>query len=208
MVDYGAGNIYSVSRALEYCGANPVITSTPGELKRATKIILPGVGAFSRGMENLIRLGLIEPIRELARSGVPILGICLGMQMMMDESEEFGLTTGLGLIPGRVVAIPRQTPDGRMIKLPHLGWAGLHGASQTSWKGGLLEDIADTDSMYFVHSFMAQLKDSQHLLAECHYEGIAVPAVIHRENIWGTQFHPEKSGKAGLAILRRFSLEP
>ena len=147
--------------------------------------------------------GLPAVIRTYAASGKPLLGICLGMQMLLDESEEFGITQGLGLIPGRVVPVPAQTTDGDAQKTPHIGWSALYPASD-SWSGTLLDEIQAGSAVYFVHSFMAQTRDATHRVADCVYGGHRIPAVIGSGNVFGCQFHPDKSGEVGLGILRAF----
>ena len=205
VIDYGIGNLLSVSRALERCGAEVLLTSDPLLITRADRLVLPGVGAFADGMAGLRERGLIDPIREYARSGRPLLGICLGMQMMLDTSEEFGSHEGLGLIPGKVSAIPVTGVDGRPHKIPHIGWNELMPPSPaTNWKGTILEDIPTNAAAYFVHSYAAVPAHPEHRLADCHYDGQVISAVIRSGSTYGCQFHPEKSGETGLRILRRF----
>jgi glutamine amidotransferase len=205
VIDFGVGNLLSVQRGIEHCGANVEITSSPDRVLAASRLVLPGVGAFSNAMNALTELGLVAPIREAASRGVPLLGICLGMQMLMDESEEFGLTKGLGLIAGRVIPVPSTTKEGLPQKIPHIGWNALirpEGAAR--WTSSVMEDVVPGDSVYFVHSFMAVPSDPSHRIADCVYGGHRVAGVIGRDRIVGCQFHPEKSGPVGLNILRRF----
>jgi len=205
VVDYGIGNLLSVARALEHCGAEVLLASDPRLIERADSLVLPGVGAFADGMAGLRQRGLIEPIRKYARSDRPLLGICLGMQMMLETGEEFGNHDGLGLIPGKVSAIPLTGTDGQPHKIPHIGWNELVPPSPaTSWKGTILEDIPPGTAAYFVHSYVAVPTHQKHRLADCLYDGQVISAVIRSGSIYGCQFHPEKSGEAGLAILRRF----
>lgn len=207
VIDYGVGNLLSVQRGLEHCGANVTVTADPEVIMVAGKVVLPGVGAFRSAMETLHQLGLVEAIREVAVRGTPLLGICLGMQLLLDASEEFGATQGLGLIAGNVVPIPAVTLSGEPQKIPHIGWNALGLPSgRTDWRATLLEDNAVGDPAYFVHSFMAMPADPLHRVADANYGGHAVSAVIARDNISGCQFHPEKSGEVGLKILRRFCL--
>jgi imidazole glycerol-phosphate synthase subunit HisH len=181
------------------------VTSDPEEILSAPRVILPGVGAFAVGMAELGRDGLDDVTRKVAQMGTPLLGICLGMQMLFDESEEFGTTTGLGLIGGRVIPIPAVTADGGTQKIPHIGWNALvHADGAEQWKGTLLDEMSEGDEMYFVHSMMAMPIDAHHRLADCSYGGISVSAVVKRENVMGCQFHPEKSGERGLRILKSF----
>lgn len=208
VIDYGVGNLLSVERAFLHCGAAVDVTSDPTRILAARRVVLPGVGAFADGMGALQTRGLAGVVHEVAGRGTPLLGICLGMQMLLDASEEFGETAGLGLIAGRVVPVPDRDLTGAPQKIPHIGWNGLLPPAQTSgWTGSLLEGIAAGESVYFVHSFMAQPVDPRHCLADCLYGGVAVSAAVRRDNIMGCQFHPEKSGEVGLRVLRNF-LQP
>ncbi|WP_411882778.1 imidazole glycerol phosphate synthase subunit HisH [Polaromonas sp. YR568] len=205
VIDYGVGNLLSVSRGLEHCGASVLVSNDPEIILAAPRIVLPGVGAFRDAMAELQRRKLDDVVRAFARQGKPLLGICLGMQLLLDESEEFGVTAGLGLIPGRVIPIPTSTSDGRAQKVPHIGWSELSlPPGRSSWDGTLLQGMGASEAFYFVHSFMAAPQDPSHRVADCQYGGAAVSAVIGRANIHGCQFHPEKSGTAGLKVLKHF----
>lgn len=205
VIDYGVGNLLSVQRGLEHCGAEVILTSDPGAVIAASRVVLPGVGAFANAMQALEERNLVPAIRELAKRGTPLLGICLGMQLLLDESEEFGLTPGLGLIPGRVVPVPTTTASGERQKIPHIGWNTLvPSGGLEDWRATVLEDNVSGEATYFVHSFMSVPADPAHRVADCFYGGHRVPAVIAKDHITGCQFHPEKSGKVGLKILRRF----
>jgi glutamine amidotransferase len=205
IVDYGVGNLFSVRKALEKCGANVVLSADPDVLLKSDRLVLPGVGAFGGAISELKRLGLIETIHNFAASRKPLLGICLGMQFLFDESEEFGLHAGLGLIPGRVIPIPRTSSNGDKLKIPHIGWVSLNPSiSKNSWEGTVLSNIKPDDCVYFVHSFMAEPKNLSDELANCLYGGHSIAAVVKYKNIIGCQFHPEKSGKVGLSILQAF----
>ncbi len=205
VIDYGVGNLLSVQRGLEHCGARVTLTTDPERILAAERVVLPGVGAFGNAMRALEQLNLVEVIRSLARQQTPLLGICLGMQLLLEESEEFGITAGLGLIPGRVVPVPAQSVSGQAQKIPHIGWSALQpSAASGSWSGTLLQDTRPGDAAYFVHSFMAVPTEPAHRIADCVYGGHLIPAVIGRDRITGCQFHPEKSGEVGLRILRRF----
>jgi len=205
IIDYGVGNLLSVQRGLEHCGAKVSLSSDPKTILKSERVVLPGVGAFPRAMEALHRLELISTIQEFAQLGKPLLAICLGMQLLMDESEEFGLTKGLGLIPGRVVAIPKITIEAKAQKIPHIGWSALRSSNPNSgWGESLLRDTQVGDYAYFVHSFMALPAIPEHRISDVIYGGHRIPAVISSKQITGCQFHPEKSGEAGLRILRRF----
>lgn len=205
VIDYGVGNLLSVQRGLEHCGAIVNLTSDAEQILAAKRVVLPGVGAFGNAMDALERLSLITVIRELADRQIPLLGICLGMQLLLEESEEFGNTAGLGLIPGRVIPVPTQTISGELQKIPHIGWSALQPSNASvGWRETLLQDNRPGDTAYFVHSFMAVPTDAGHRIANCVYGGHLIPAMIGRGQITGCQFHPEKSGEVGLKILRRF----
>ena len=205
VVDYGVGNLLSVSRALVHCGARATVTSDPARIVAADRVVLPGVGAFADGMTALRASGLDAVVHQVVANGTPLLGICLGMQMLMESSEEFGATTGLGLIPGRVLQIPGHDIAGEPHKIPHIGWNALvYPPGRSSWTGGLLGDIAPGESVYFVHSFMAVPADPSDRLADCLYGGVAVSASVQRGKVMGCQFHPEKSGEVGLRVLATF----
>jgi glutamine amidotransferase len=205
VIDYGVGNLLSVKRGLEKCGANVVITSSHREILASNKIVLPGVGAFPNAMFALNRLGLTEVILELAERKTDLLAICLGMQLLMNQSEEFTLTQGLGLIPGQVVAIPRITTSGIAQKIPHVGWNELEIINVSKDpKENVLSSFREGSSVYFVHSYMVELFDASNLQATTNLGGYSIPAVISKDNITACQFHPEKSGLAGLKILENF----
>jgi imidazole glycerol-phosphate synthase subunit HisH len=209
MIDYGVGNLLSVSRALERCGAKVTITSDANSILSASKVVLPGVGAYADGMAALTAKGLDAVVKQVAQHGTPLLGICLGMQMLFDGSEEFGATLGLGLIPGRVVHIPATAVTGESQKIPHIGWNELmFPESSQTWPGYILGTTQPGDAVYFVHSFMAVPASISHRLADCSYGGIRISAAVQSNNVIGCQFHPEKSGEVGLAILRRFLEQP
>lgn len=205
VIDYGIGNILSVCRAIEYFGAQVVLSGSPQEIIKAERLVLPGVGAFADGMEGLHQRGLVEAIQEYACTGRPFLGICLGMQMMMESSEEFGNYKGLGLIKGTVLAVPPRGSDGVAHKIPHIGWNELLcPPGIENWQGTILEGIPQGSSMYFVHSFTAVPDYAENRLADTNYNGCVISAAIRSSNLYGCQFHPEKSGKAGLGIIRNF----
>jgi imidazole glycerol-phosphate synthase subunit HisH len=202
VADYGIGNLLSVQRAFEHCGAEVEVSSDPRALERAERLVLPGVGAFRDAMEGLRSHGFIEPLQRFAASGRPFLGICVGMQMMFEAGEEHGMHPGLGLLPGRVVAIPAA--PGR--KIPHIGWAALIRPSlERDWAETILEAVpAGGASVYFVHSFHAAPARADDVLAVSDYHGFAVTAAVSRGNLSGCQFHPEKSGETGLKIIEAF----
>jgi len=205
IIDYGIGNILSVQQAFEEIGMHVVVTSNIQIIEQAKHLVLPGVGAFEKAMQSLHNLKLDEVIIEVANQGVPLLGICLGMQMLLDESDEFGVTQGLGLIPGRVEKFPIEKNDQNPLKVPQINWHELiPGASNLDWKKSLLNNQRTNDAVYFVHSFVARPLNNDHILADYICSGNRIPAVIVKDSIIGCQFHPEKSGKIGLNILKNF----
>jgi imidazole glycerol-phosphate synthase subunit HisH len=205
IVDYGSGNVLSVERALSACGAHVTRTSRSEDVVRADRLVLPGVGAFAACVGALATRGLLSALGDFAASGRPLLGICVGMQILFEESEEFGMHRGLGLIPGRVRRIPAGAVDGTPHRVPHIGWAplalprGRHG-----WAGTILADLTPGESAYFVHSYTGAPADPLDRLADVDYGGQTISAAIARDNINGTQFHPEKSGRVGLKVIARF----
>lgn len=205
LIDYGIGNLLSVRRAFEACAADVVQTNNPAEIEMADYLVLPGVGAFGDGMRELQSRQLVEPIRAACASGKPLLGICLGMQLLFTESEEFGLHKGLDLLPGRVVAIPNEVPGGAWRKTPHIGWNELRlPPGRGSWGGTLFSGMSEDSAAYFVHSYAVVPADSSVRLADCEHEGIAISAAVQQGQIYGCQFHPEKSGEVGLSIIANF----
>lgn len=203
LIDYGVGNLLSVGRALEYVGANVSITNDVNTVKHADYLVLPGVGAFSNAINKLNKLGLAESILEYCAKERPFLGICLGMQLLFDTSMEFGEHKGLGIFPGKVEAIPRENSEGIANRIPHIGWSSL--TPSIKWSGSILADIIPGNSFYFVHSYMCVPECEEHRLATTSYNNSDIVAVVKRGNIYGCQFHPEKSGVLGLDILRKYS---
>ncbi len=204
VVDYGAGNVFSVLRALERAGAMATLTSDARLIENAERLILPGVGAFADGMKALEVRDLVPSIRAYIRHERPFLGICLGMQMLFSESDEFGASAGLGVLTGRVCRIPSQSVGGNLVKVPHIGWSTLTPGSSQSWDESALTGLPKDPAVYFVHSFHAVPDDSEIRLAKCDFHGHELTAAIQRGAIFGCQFHPEKSGPVGLKILENF----
>lgn len=194
LIEYGAGNIFSVKNALDYLGIENKLTADAEEIRNADAIILPGVGAFGAAMSMLEKSGLIPVIREEAKRK-PFLGICLGMQVLFEKGYEFGEFDGLGLIPGKV---DRITDPGLIV--PHMGWNKL----EISQSSDILNDVTDNDYVYFVHSYKAFCK-KENLLAYCNYGSVVPAMVTDGKYVFGAQFHPEKSGKVGLKILSNFA---
>jgi len=196
IIDYGMGNLRSVQKALESVGAEAVVTSDPAVISKSDKVVLPGVGAFGDGMKGLQERGLVEPVLEAINAKKPFLGICLGLQLLFSGSEESGRVSGLGIIKGRV----KRFPKGKL-KIPHMGWDQLKIRNSPC---PLLEGISDMGYMYFVHSYYVEPADKEVIAATTEY-GRKFASVINKDNIWGTQFHPEKSQELGLKILRNFA---
>jgi glutamine amidotransferase len=201
IVDYGLGNLASVARAARHLGAAPVIGSDPALLRDAERAILPGVGAFGVAMANLDRLGLVEPLKQYAASGRPLLGICLGMQLFMEESSEGGTHAGLGLIPGRVDRLPEARSSS--IKVPHIGWSDLEPDGR-DWSDTVLDGLQPGDALYFVHSYFVRPQAAVDVLASTTYGEARFCSVIARGAVVGCQAHPEKSGESGLRLLGNF----
>ena len=205
MGDYGVGNLLSVQRALEECGATVKMGQTAEDIQRADRLVIPGVGAFGDCVDELHKRSLWGSLKEELSSGRPVLGICVGMQMLMEESSEFGLHSGFGLIPGKVESIPDTDTNGNRHKIPHIGWNGLQPApSGASWANSILENTDPGAKAYFVHSFAAVPMNNEDRLAVCDYGGREICVAVKRGNVTGTQFHPEKSGQVGLKILEEF----
>jgi len=204
VVDYGIGNLRSVCRALEFSGGSVKLSDRGDEIANAERLVLPGVGAFANCMEELERRNLVEPILDYFGSERPFLGICVGMQMMMEWSEEFGHHRGLGLISGGVDAIPPAGSGMTPYKVPHVGWSPLIQPPEVSWSRTILQDCEEGETVYFVHSYKAVPHSESCRLADCDYYGVRVTAVVQDGNRYGCQFHPEKSGGVGLGIMRCF----
>ncbi|CAM4030695.1 imidazole glycerol phosphate synthase subunit HisH [Geobacillus stearothermophilus] len=198
IIDYGMGNLYSVRKALERLGCPYIVSGDKEELEQARGLILPGVGSFRDAMHILNETGLAAFIRSAVENGTPLLGICLGMQLLFDESEENGPTKGLGLLRGRVVRFPGVTKTGEPYKVPHMGWNRLRFHRPSPLLCGVEEG-----HVYFVHSYYVIPGDEDVVLASSEYD-VDVPAVVGRGCVFGTQFHPEKSGAVGMSILNNY----
>ena len=203
VIDYGMGNLRSVQKALEFVGAKVIVTHDPDLILNADSVVLPGVGAFKDCMANLNKLKLVDPIRKFVDSGKPFLGICLGLQVLFEESEEYGPVAGLGILPGKVVKFPdgsSETKNGRPIKIPHMGWNKV----KIKKKGPLFDKVDAAPYFYFVHSYYVVPED-QNMIATVTNYGVEFVSGIQHKNIYAFQFHPEKSQTLGLSILERFS---
>ena len=204
IVDYGVGNLFSLLSSLRALDLEAEVTGDAGRLRAADRIILPGVGAFADAMRKLEETGLVAVLKQQVQKK-PLLGICLGMQMLFDESEEFGLHKGLGLIPGRVVRIPSTDVQGRPQKVPHISWDPLNPAGgRTDFAGTVLAGVTPGEECYFIHSYEAKPADEADRLADTVYGGRAVCAAAAHGSVVGCQFHPEKSGKVGLKIIEEY----
>ncbi len=201
IIDYEMGNLRSVAKAFEKLGFAAKVSNDPADLRSADKIVLPGVGAFRDCIQNLRSGGFVEPLLAHVDSGKPLLGICVGMQMLFDESEEFGRHQGLGLIPGRVVRFPAGMQEGgERLKVPHMGWNSIH----IKRPAPIFAETPDGSFVYFVHSYYCAAEDPGDVAASCRYGEVEFSAAVWRDNIMATQFHPEKSQAVGLNIFRNF----
>lgn len=194
IIDYDAGNIKSVEKALQYLGEEAVITRDAGEILMADKVILPGVGAFGDAMEKLNRYGLVPVIHEVVEKGIPFLGICLGLQLMFESSEEAPGVEGLGLLKGKIVRIP----EGDGLKVPHMGWNSLNFPKE----GRLFAGIPENSYVYFVHSYYLQAEED--IVTGTAEYGVTIHASVEKGNVFACQFHPEKSSHTGLTFLKNF----
>ena len=203
VIDYGMGNLRSVQKALEFVGAKVIVTHDPDLILNANSVVLPGVGAFKDCMANLKKLKLVDPIRKFIDGGKPFLGICLGLQVLFEESEEYGPVAGLGILPGKVVKFPggsSETKNGRPIKIPHMGWNQIKVKKNVPLFGG----VGDAPYFYFVHSYYVVPED-QNMIATVTNYGVEFVSGIQHKNIYAFQFHPEKSQTVGVSILERVS---
>ena len=217
IVDYGMGNLFSVKQACEHVGLRVIISTSPQAVQKADAILLPGVGAFSNAMEALTKLDMIEPLREAAQSSKPLLGICLGMQLLMNRSNEFGSHDGLGIIQGEVVSLGSAESSPHQMKVPQVGWNQIHqvdntsltreaGISNHSWNEPLLHGLINGEYMYFVHSYYAIPVDDNGIVSTTKYGDIEFCSSYRFGNVFACQFHPERSGPAGLQIYRNLAM--
>ena len=204
IVDDGLGNMFNLHRALERAGATAEVATDPATVANSGAIVLPGVGAFGTGVHTLRECGLVPVIRRAAVSGVPILGICLGMQLLATESSEGGNFPGLDLIPGTVRRLSAPNSETPEFKVPQMGWNEIYPGSGSSWDNPLLDRVSRPSQFYFLHSYVVDLDDKSDALAQCQYGRDEFAAVVRRENVFGCQFHPERSGLIGLQLLCNF----
>ena len=206
IVDYGMGNLFSVKHACEAVGLKAALVSSAQDIFSAVGVILPGVGAFGDAMEALARLDLVSVLLDIAASEKPLVGICLGMQLLMTGSHEFGWHRGLGIIEGEVVRLePPVSCGGTRLKVPQVGWNRIYEISNGSWKDSFLEGLKDGEFMYFVHSFCVKPGDSSLLLSTTRFGDIEFCSSLRRGNVFACQFHPERSGLHGLCIYRNLA---
>ena len=204
IIDYQLGNLFSVQQACDTVGMNAFISSNKEDILAADALILPGVGAFIEAMNNLKNLDLINPIKNKAKSGIPLLGICLGLQLLFTESEEFGSANGLDLIPGKIKKFSGKM-DGRKIKVPHIAWNQVYRCNQ-SWEETPLKNLNEYEFMHFVHSYYVKPDNVDCILTNTNYSGIEFCSAVMQNNIIATQFHPEKSTEKGLSIYKNWSI--
>jgi len=205
IIDYGSGNLLSVKRAIAHLGTDFEMVNTPEGLTNAEKIVLPGVGAFKDCMSRLKDNGFVDAIESAVSREIPLLGICVGMQILFDASEEFGTHEGLGFLKGQVKALPHTDENGAPIKTPHIAWTRLEKPKiRATWEGTILENTKPGTEGYFVHSYTAHPENESDRLADSYYYNHRIAAAVQNGVIYGVQFHPEKSGAAGLKILESF----
>lgn len=204
IIDYGSNNLYSIAHALEVNGANVKFARIPEEIRQADRLVIPGVGAFPQGKQNLVDNGMFDELLAYAEKERPLFGICLGMQLLATRSFEFGNTTGLNLIPGQVEIIPDKDVDGGRLKRPHIGWAKIYPVQDTSCGSTIFTGVPIGSEFYMVHSFHVVPENKIHLLAVAKYGGHNITAAIQSGYVMGCQFHPEKSGEYGIQVLNQF----
>lgn len=202
IIDYGMSNLLSIRRAFEHVGAEVLIATKPEEIATTGSLVLPGVGAFYDGMKELNNRGLAESVRTHAKTGKPLLGVCLGMQMLLSKGFEIQETEGLDIIPGEILPLPEYNADGNPNEVPHVCWNQV--AAQDNGTTYLKNSVPDNSYMYFVHSYYAKPAQEQHIAGTTPFNGFSFASVVNRENVWGMQFHPEKSGEMGLKLLSSF----
>ena len=201
ILDYGIGNVKSILNAFEKTGINAILSRERNVIFKAKGIVLPGVGAFYQGMNNLNKYGLVDIIKEYVKTRKPLLGICLGMQMLLEESEEFGLTKGIGLIKGKVIKIPIK--ESNKIKLPHISWNEIK-PKNIQWQNTIFNKVDINSDMYFVHSYVVKPDNEDEILSTTNYFDAEFCSALKKDNIYGCQFHPEKSARSGLQIIKNF----
>lgn len=205
IVDYGLGNLFSVESACRMAGMDGLISSDADEVHKADAVILPGVGAFGDAMETLRATGLLDSILCFVRSGKPFFGVCLGMQLMFAESEEFGTQKGLGLIEGKIVRFPARNGQGEVVRIPQIQWNRIWENDPATWQRSPLKHTGNGAYMQFVHSYYAIPAEQENILSFTDYEGVRYASSVIKDNLVGMQFHPEKSGETGVEIYRQWA---
>lgn len=200
IVDYGRGNLFGLVRALEYLGDRPLVTEDPQIVRSADRVVLPGVGAFGDAMTELRRRGLVEPLVEAGRRGIPFLGICVGCQVLLEHGDEHGRHTGLALIPGQAQRLPEGNDPKVSWRIPNVGWRSVMPSGLPS----VVDHLRPADMVYFAHSYAPYVSDTRAIAAAMMFNGHEVPAAVRQRALIGVQFHPERSGPAGLSVLGRF----
>jgi imidazole glycerol-phosphate synthase subunit HisH len=201
VVDYQMSNLFSVKNIFDHLGLKINVASSAQEINAADALILPGIGAFGEAIANLERLKLIMPIKNFIASGKPFMGICLGLQLLFSKSHEFGVHDGLGIIEGEVIKLPHEY-QGRAMRVPHIGWNKI--SSHNTWVNTPLKNLKNNEFVYFVHSYYVKPNNDEWLLSTTQYNGLTYCSSLHKDNVFATQFHPEKSGGVGLEILRNW----
>jgi glutamine amidotransferase len=205
IIDYGLGNLFSIEQACEHAGLEPVITSEANNIAASDALILPGVGAFGDAMNCLRENNLVAPIMDFVNTGKPFMGICLGMQLLFTESEEFGSHKGLNLIQGKIVRFPELNAEGNTIRVPQIQWNSITPNDENTWQHSVLKNITKGAYMHFVHSYYAIPDNTSHILSYSEYEGIRYASAVMRDNITGIQYHPEKSAEQGIKIYQNWA---
>jgi len=205
IVDFGMGNLFSVKHACEHVGLKATISASSEEILAADAVILPGVGAFGDAMASLRRLGLVEVLRDVAASRTSLVGICLGMQLLMTKSYEFGHHYGLGVIEGEVVRFEARVNGVNKSKVPQVGWNRIYQTANGSWNGSFLEGLPDGEFMYFVHSYYTNPVDLNLVVSTTRYAGIEFCSSVRKDNVFACQFHPERSSRGGLRFYRNLA---
>lgn len=206
IVDYQLGNLFSVRQAMLNIGLDVFITQNPVEIQKADAVVLPGVGAFSDAMDNLQKQGMDKSLQEFVLTGKPFMGVCLGLQLLFSESEEFGVSKGLGILPGMVKRFKNIDEEGNVVKVPQIAWNEIYSA-EIDWSVTPLKSLAEKEHMYFVHSFYVEPYDKTCILSKTTYRTKEYTSAVIKNNIFACQFHPEKSAEKGLTIYRNWALQ-
>ena len=205
IIDYESSNLFSVQQACKFVGLDAVISRKKEDILNAKGIILPGVGAFADAMDNLVRLDLIAPIKEVIQANTPFMGICLGMQLLFTESEEFGSTKGLAVIDGLIKKFPNNALKNHQVKIPQISWNKILKPETKQWIDTPFNDLESGELMYFVHSYYAEPQNKNDIFSETNYANITYCSSIQKQNVFATQFHPEKSASKGLSIYKNWA---